>query len=403
MREIHDLEAALGNDPALWPGKKVLVRVDFNAPMREGVVTDMTRLDAALPTTHALSNAGATVILLAHYERPKGKIVPEYSLAPIAKAFAQRLGRKVAFASDCVGAIARDRVDRAAPGDVLLLENLRFHAGEEANAPDFVAQLAELGDYFVQDAFSAAHRAHASTDGLARALPSFAGLALARELHFLSQALDQPNRPVLAVVGGAKVSTKIDVLTHLSRKVDYLAIGGAMANTFLAARGHEIGKSLCERDCFEIARDIVIGAQQVGCQIILPRDVIAAREFAAAAPNRACDISELEPDEMILDCGPRFVSDLIQTMQMAKTIVWNGPLGAFETSPFERATVEAAQAAARLAASGQCIVVAGGGDTVAALNLAGVTKDFTFVSTAGGAFLEWLEGKSLPGITALWR
>lgn len=403
MHEIHDLQTALSKDPTLWAGKKVLVRVDFNAPMRDGLVTDMTRLDAAIPTTRALSEAGAIVILLAHYERPKGKIVPEYSLAPIAKAYAERLGQDVTFVSDCVGDIACSTVDRARRGEVLLLQNLRFHAGEEANAPAFVAQLAQLGDYFVQDAFSATHRAHASTEGLARALPSYAGLALARELHFLDQALGKPNRPVLAIVGGAKVSTKIDVLTHLTQKVDQLAIGGAMANTFLAAQGHEIGKSLCELDCFDIARSILLAAQVAKCEIILPQDVIAARKFAAHAPNRSCDISELESDELILDCGPKFVSHLTKIMETSRTIVWNGPLGAFETSPFDRATIAAAQAAARFAKTGQCVVVAGGGDTVAALNLAGVKQDFTFVSTAGGAFLEWLEGKSLPGIAALLR
>ncbi len=375
--------------------------MDFNAPVENGEVRDFTRLDAAIDSVKFLQRAGARTILMAHFERPKGRVVPEYSLKPIAAAFARRLGAPVAFADDCIGEPARAAITRLPEGGVLLLENLRFHAGEEANDPEFVAALAELGDLYVSDAFSAAHRAHASTEGLAHVLPAFAGEAMARELDHLERALTAPARPALAIVGGAKISSKIDVLRHLLDKVDMLAIAGGMANTFLAAQGMDVGKSLCEPDKFDNARAILAQAAGRGCRILLPVDVVAARAFAAHAPHRICDADQVGADEMILDCGPRSVDDLVAAMQGARTILWNGPLGAFELPPFDRSTIAAARAAAECAKSGAAVVVAGGGDTMAALAHAGVAGDFTFVSTAGGAFLEWLEGRILPGIAAL--
>jgi len=382
-------------------GQRALVRVDFNVPMEAGRVADATRLDAALPTIRDLAAKGAKVILLAHFDRPKGKRVPEMSLAPVAPALAERLGAPVAFAEDCIGEAAAAAVEALPEGGVLLLENTRFHAGEEANDPALVRALAALGDLYVNDAFSAAHRAHASTEGLARTLPAYAGRSMQRELEHLNRALGQPVRPVLAVVGGAKVSTKLDLLRNLVAKVDYLAVGGGMANTFLFAQGVEVGKSLCEREMAGTVREILTAAEAAGCRILLPLDVAAAREFKAHAAHRTIPAAAVGADEMILDAGPQTVAALAQAMDEAKTLIWNGPLGAFETPPFDAATMAAAREAAARAKAGRLVAVAGGGDTVAALNLAGCAEDFSFVSTAGGAFLEWMEGKDLPGVAAL--
>jgi phosphoglycerate kinase len=372
-------------------GKKVLVRVDFNVPFENGVISDDTRLRAALPTINLLREQGAKVILVAHFDRPKGKIVPEMSLAPIVPALSRLLDAPVAFATDSVGDNAKAAATAMNNGDVLLLENIRFYPGEEANDPDFAAHLAVLGDVFVNDAFSAAHRAHASTEGIAHLLRSYPGLAMERELHFLDKALGSPIHPVMAVVGGAKVSSKIDTL----------AVGGGMANTFLAARGMSVGKSLCEHDLLDLARKIEASAKDRGCTILLPVDVVAATAFAPNAPHRTCNADDVHDDEMILDAGPRAVAAMAAAMEAARTIVWNGPLGAFEMEPFDKGTMEAARTAGALAKAGRVIAVAGGGDTVSALNQAGVGEDFTFVSTAGGAFLEWMEGKPLPGVEAL--
>jgi phosphoglycerate kinase len=382
-------------------GKRVLVRVDFNVPFENGVISDDTRLQSALPTIRLLSDQGAKVILLAHFDRPKGKVVPEMTLAPIAPALSALIGGPVAFATDCIGESARATIAAMKNGDVVLLENIRFYPGEEANDPAFAADLAVLGDAFVNDAFSAAHRAHASTEGLAHLLPSYPGLSMERELTFLDKALGTPVHPVMAVVGGAKVSSKIDLLKNLVTKVDTLAVGGGMANTFMAARGQHVGKSLCEHELLDMAREIEATATSHGCTILLPADVVAATAFAPNAPHRVCDAGDVHDDEMILDAGPRAVAALAAAMEASRTIVWNGPLGAFEMEPFDIGTMEAARTAAALAKAGRVIAVAGGGDTVSALNQAGASDDFTFISTAGGAFLEWMEGKPLPGVEAL--
>jgi phosphoglycerate kinase len=382
-------------------GQRVLVRVDFNVPFENGVISDDTRLQAALPTITFLREKGAKVILLAHFDRPKGKVVREMSLGPIVATLSSLVGVAVGFAHDTIGADARAKVAAMKNSDVLLLENTRFNAGEEANDPAFSQALAALGDAYVNDAFSAAHRAHGSTEGVAHLLPSYPGLSMERELHFLDKALGKPVHPVIAVVGGAKVSSKIDLLMNLVTKVDTLAVGGGMANTFLAARGIAIGKSLCEHELLELAREIEAKASANGCAILLPTDVVAATAFAAHAPNRVCDANEVQAEEMILDAGPRAVAALAAAMEASRTIVWNGPLGAFEMEPFDIGTIEAARTAGALAKAGRAIAVAGGGDTVSALNQAGVSDDFTFISTAGGAFLEWMEGKSLPGVEAL--
>lgn len=382
-------------------GKQVLVRVDFNVPFENGVISDDTRLRAALPTINLLVAMGAKVILLAHFDRPKGKVVPEMTLAPIVPALSSLIGAPVAFATDCIGDSAKTAIATMNNGDVVLLENIRFYPGEEANDPAFGAQLASLGDAYVNDAFSAAHRAHASTAGVAELLPSYPGLSMERELAFLDKALGKPVHPVMAVVGGAKVSSKIDLLKNLVTKVDTLAVGGGMANTFLAARGMPIGTSLCEHDLLELAREIETTATAHNCTILLPTDVVAATAFAPNAPNRICDAGDVHSDEMILDAGPRAVAALAAAMEASRTIVWNGPLGAFEMEPFDSGTMEAARTAGALAKAGRVIAVAGGGDTVSALNQAGVSDDFTFISTAGGAFLEWMEGKPLPGVEAL--
>ena len=388
-------------DDADLAGKRALVRVDLNVPMQEGEVSDDTRLRAAAPTIEKLRASGATVILLAHFDRPKGKRVPEMSLAPIAVALAKVLGSPVAFADDCVGPVAASAVAALKPGDVLLLENVRFHAGEEKNDPEFAKALAANGDLYVNDAFSAAHRAHASTEGLAHLLPAYAGEQMRLELTALDKALGNPERPVMGIVGGSKVSTKLDLLRNLVTKLDKLAIGGGMANTFLYAQGHDVGASYCEKDLAETARDIIRLAGQNNCKLFLPVDIVVAEKMAPGAAARVRGLGEVDEDERILDAGPESVERLCRAMANSKTLIWNGPLGVFEIPPFDKGTMTAAHCAAELAKEGKLVAVAGGGDTVAALNAAGCADDFTFVSTAGGAFLEWMEGKELPGVAAL--
>lgn len=395
-------------DQANLQGQRALVRVDFNVPLirtegADGRVTDDTRLRAALPTIGKLRQGGAKVILLAHFDRPKGKRVPEMSLRPVVEPLAKLLGAPVAFADDCVGPTAKAAVDAMQPGDVLLLENVRFHAGEEKNDPELAAQLAANGDLYVNDAFSAAHRAHASTEGLARLLPAYAGEQMRRELVALDAALGNPKRPVLGIVGGSKVSTKLDLLDNLVGKLDRLAIGGGMANTFLAAQGIDVGASLCEHDLAETARQIMATAAEKGCELLLPIDVVTAEKVEPGVSSTVRELDAIGPADRILDAGPKTLARLIAAMDASATLVWNGPLGVFEVPPFDKATVEAAKHAADLAKGGKLVAVAGGGDTVAALNVSGVTQDFTFVSTAGGAFLEWMEGKVLPGVAALTR
>ena len=390
-------------DEAEVAGKRVLVRVDLNVPMKDGRVTDATRIDRVAGTIGELSDKGAKVILLAHFGRPKGRPDPEQSLQPIATAAETALDRRVHFASDCIGDAAAKAVAAMHDGDILLLENTRFHAGEETNDPDFARALAANGDIYVNDAFSAAHRAHASTEGLAHLLPSYAGRTMQAELDALEKGLGNPKRPVVAIVGGAKVSTKIDLLTNLVTRVDALVIGGGMANTFLAAQGIDVAKSLCEHDLAGTARDIMAAAEKAGYAIVLPSDAIVAREFKAGAESSVVAIADVPADAMILDVGPQTVKAIATWLDKAATLVWNGPLGAFEIEPFDRATVEAARFAAEQTREGLLVSVAGGGDTVAALNHAGVADDFTYVSTAGGAFLEWMEGKELPGVAALGR
>lgn len=382
-------------------GKVALVRVDFNVPMENGLVTDDTRLRAAVDTVQTLRTAGAKVVLLSHFGRPKGQRVAELSLAPIAGAFAKVLGANVSFVADCKGEHAKKAIADLKPAGVILLENTRFYKGEEKGDLDLAKEIAALGDLYVNDAFSAAHRRHVTTAVLAELLPAYAGINMEEELDALDKALGRPVRPVLAIVGGAKVSSKIELLKHLVTKVDALAIGGGMANTFLFARGYAVGKSLCERDLIDTAKEIEAIAKAAGCDILLPRDVVVAKEFKAHAAHRTCGLDEVADDEMILDAGPQSVVILATAMDVAKTLVWNGPLGAFELEPFDKATVSAAKAAAVRAKAGKLVAVAGGGDTVAALHHAGVAQDFTFVSTAGGAFLEWMEGKELPGVQAL--
>ncbi|MDP1617245.1 phosphoglycerate kinase [Phenylobacterium sp.] len=388
-------------DDADLKGQRALVRVDFNVPMHEGEVSDDTRLQAAVPTIQKLRQGGAKVVLLAHFDRPKGKVVPSMSLEPIVQALAKVLGGPVAFAADCVGEAAAAAVDALEPGDVLLLENVRFHAGEEGNDPAFAKALAANGDLYVNDAFSAAHRAHASTEGLAHILPAYAGEQMRLELSALDKALGKPERPVLGIVGGSKVSTKLDLLSHLVTKLDKLAIGGGMANTFLYAQGHEVGASYCEKDMAETARDIIRLAGQHNCKLFLPLDIVVAEKMAPGAPARVRTLGAVDEHERILDAGPETIERLCRAMDNSKTLIWNGPLGVFEMPPFDKATVSAAKHAAELVKSGRLVAVAGGGDTVAALNAAGCAEDFTFVSTAGGAFLEWMEGKTLPGVAAL--
>jgi len=387
-------------DQADVRGKRVLVRVDFNVPVENGKVADLTRIERVAPTIREIAARGGKVILISHFGRPKG-FDPKQSLKPFAPAIAEVLGRPVAFAEDCVGEKARTAVDAMRAGDVLCLENTRFHRGEEKNDPAFVAELAALGDIFVNDAFSVAHRAHASVAGLGRKLPTYAGHTMQDELDALGKVLETPIRPLAAIVGGAKVSTKLDLLGSLLAKVDILLIGGGMANTFLAALGHPVGKSLCEHELLPTAREIMAKARDKKREIVLPADVVAAKAFAANAPSRVVAVDGVAADEMILDIGPRSVEHVCSVLARVKTLVWNGPFGAFELEPFDNGTIEVAEAAAELTAAGKLISVAGGGDTVAALNRAGVTERFSYVSTAGGAFLEWLEGKALPGVEVL--
>lgn len=385
-------------------GKKVLVRVDLNVPMQEGAVSDDTRLRAAVPTIAELSDRGAIVLLLSHFGRPKGQSRPDMSTAQLVMPLHRLTGRSVRFIEDCAGPEAERAVATMLPGNVGILENTRFHLGEEKNDPELAKGMGALGDFYVNDAFSVSHRAHASTEGITHYLPSFAGRAMEAELKALERALGNPERPVAAVVGGAKVSTKLAVLGHLVNKVDHLVIGGGMANTFLAARGVGVGRSLCEHELTGEANGIFEAAEKAGCTIHLPYDVVVARELAPNPPSiRTCNVHEVSDDEMILDIGPAAVEALADALKTCRTLVWNGPLGAFEVPPFDAATVALARTAAALTKEGSLVSVAGGGDTVAALNHAGVAQDFTFVSTAGGAFLEWMEGRTLPGVAALER
>ncbi len=387
-------------DQADVRGKRVLVRVDLNVPMNNGDVSDATRIAAAAPTIKEIADKGGRVILLSHFGRPKGRD-PKESLRRVAQATAKTIGRPVAFAEDCVGEAAEKAIAALQPGQIICLENTRFHPGEEKNDKGFVASLARLGDIWVNDAFSAAHRAHASTEGLGHALPAFAGRAMQAELDALANALEQPQRPLAAIAGGAKISTKLDLLGNLLEKVDVLIIGGAMANTFLAAQGKRVGKSLIEPNLVSTARDIMEKATATGREIILPVDAVVAQKLEAHARSRVVDVSHVGDDEMILDIGPRSIEHVISVLARVKTLVWNGPFGAFEVEPFDTGTIEVAEAAAELTQAGKLVSVAGGGDTVAALNAAGVRNRFTYVSTAGGAFLEWLEGKPLPGVEVL--
>ena len=387
-------------DDAEFRDKRVLLRVDLNVPMDNGRVSDTTRIERVAPTIREIADKGGKVILLAHFGRPKGPD-PKESLRPVAAATSAILGRPVGFASDCIGPEAETAVAAMKPGDVLCLENTRFHKGEEKNDPDFVTALARLGDIWVNDAFSAAHRAHASTEGLGHKLPAFAGRTMQAELEALNRALEAPERPVVAIVGGAKVSTKLDLLGNLVARVDALVIGGGMANTFLAAQGRAVGKSLAEHDLVETARDVMAKAAANGCEIVLPVDAVVAQKFEAHAPSRAVAVDSVGAEDMILDIGPRTVEHVVSVLARAKTLVWNGPFGAFELEPFDTGTIAVAEAAAELTTAGKLVSVAGGGDTVAALNAAGVADRFSYVSTAGGAFLEWMEGKALPGVEVL--
>jgi phosphoglycerate kinase len=383
-------------------GKRAIVRLDLNVPIQDGVVTDTTRIDRVVPTLNAILDAGAAAIVLAHFDRPKGKVVPEMSLKPVVPALAKALGRPVSFVfTDWHDGKAVEAAKLARPGDVIVMENTRYHAGEEKNDAGFAKLLASLGDVFVNDAFSAAHRAHASTEGIARYVTAVAGLAMQAELEALTAALEAPKRPVMAIVGGAKISTKLDLIANLSRKVDQLVIGGAMANTFLLAQGYEVGKSLVERDMLDTARAALEAAKAANCEIVLPVDVIVATEFKAHAEHETQPVAAVDATGMILDVGPQSVSRLLKRLDEVKTVLWNGPFGAFELEPFDAGTNAVAEGVAKATADGALVSVAGGGDTVSALNQAGAAERFTYVSTAGGAFLEWLEGKALPGVEAL--
>jgi phosphoglycerate kinase len=382
-------------------GKRVLLRVDLNVPVRDGAITDLTRIRRVLPTITELAGKGARVIVCSHFDRPKGKVVPSMSLRPVAEAMAQVLDSPVAFAEDCIGPTAEAAVAALHDGGILVLENTRFHKGEEANDPAFSAALASLADLYVSDAFSASHRAHASTEGVAHLLPCYAGRLMQAEVSALDKALGHPERPVAAVVGGSKVSSKLELLGNLVAKVDVLVIGGAMANTFLAAQGIAVGKSLQEAEMHGTALDILARAKAGGCTIVLPVDAVTARRFAANPPTETVPVSAIPADAMMLDVGPATVADLTARLAAVRTLVWNGPLGAFETPPFDAATVALAKAVASATVAGDLISVAGGGDTVSALHHAGMADRMTYVSTAGGAFLEWLEGKTLPGVAAL--
>jgi len=382
--------------------KRVLVRVDLNVPMKGNEVADTTRLKAAGRTIKEISDRGGKAILLSHFGRPKGRD-PNQSLRPVAAALARVLGRAVAFASDCIGEVAEKAIAAMKPGDILCLENTRFYAGEEKNDPEFARKLASLGELFVDDAFSVAHRAHASNTGIvsAKPMPAFAGRTMQAELEMLGNVLEKPQRPLAAIVGGAKISTKLDLLGNLIEKVDVLIIGGGMANTFLAAQGKDMGKSLCETDLLPTAREIMKAAKQKRREFVLPVDAVVAQKFEANAASRVVDVDHIGADDMMLDIGPKSVGQVVSALARTKTLVWNGPFGAFEIEPFDNATIEVAETAAELTEAGKLVTVAGGGDTVAALNAAGVADRLTYVSTAGGAFLEWLEGKPLPGVEAL--
>ena len=394
LRTLDDLDVA---------GRTVLVRLDLNVPMQDGEVTDATRIERSVPTVKELLDKGAKVVVLAHFGRPKGKREPAMSLKPLCGPLGTALGRQVAFAEDCIGEAAKRAVDALRPGDVLLLENLRFHAGEEKNDPSFADELARLGELYVDDAFSAAHRAHASITGLAERLPAAAGRLMQAEVEALSRALDHPERPLAALVGGAKVSTKLQLLGNLIEKVDLLVLGGGMANTFLLARGVEVGRSLCERDMADTAREIMAKAEKKGCGIVLPTDGRIAKEFKPGAPSEVVAIEQVPGDAMILDVGPKSVALIEERLEGCRTVVWNGPLGAFEIPPFDAGTNAVARRVADLTAAGRLMSVAGGGDTLSALAHAGALERFSYVSTAGGAFLEWLEGKELPGVAVLRR
>ncbi len=382
-------------------GQRVLLRADLNVPVRDGAISDMTRIERLSPTIRELSDKGARVIVCSHFDRPKGRVVPSMSLEPMARALGEVLGRPVAFAAECIGPAATDAVQAMRDGDILVLENTRFHAGEETNDPTFVAALAAFTDVFVNDAFSAAHRAHASTEGIAHRRPAYAGRLMQAEIEALEAALTNPSRPVCAIVGGSKISTKLDLLGNLSRRVDVLVVGGGMANTFLAANGVTVGRSLQEAEMHDTARTIMAEAKRAGCEIVLPTDAVVAREFRAHAPSETVSVHAIPADAMMLDVGPNTVQALIARLPDLRTIVWNGPLGAFETPPFDAATVALAQAVAEATQQGSLLSVAGGGDTVSALRHAGVLERFSYVSSAGGAFLEWLEGKPLPGVAVL--
>jgi phosphoglycerate kinase len=388
-------------DQADVHGKRVLLRVDFNVPIQDGKVSDLTRIERVAPTIAEIADKGGKVILLSHLGRPKGAPDPKQSLRPVAAALSNILGRPVAFAPDCIGSAAEAAVGAMQPGDILCLENTRFHKEEEKNDKNFVSALAKLGDIWVSDAFSAAHRAHASTEGLGHVLPPYAGRAIEAELDALARVLERPAHPVVAIVGGAKVSSKLDLLGNLLTKVDVVVIGGAMANTFLFAQGKRIGKSLCESDLAGTAREILSSTDTAGCEILLPIDVVVAEKLAAHAPSRVVQVNDVAEEDMILDLGPSSVEHVVSTLGRSKTLLWNGPVGAFEVEPFDKATTEIAKAAAELTRAGKLLSVAGGGDIVAALNAAGTAERFSFVSTAGGAFLEWLEGKALPGVEIL--
>ena len=393
FKTIDDLDVA---------GKRVLVRADLNVPMKDGEVADATRIVRTVPTLVELADKGARVIVMSHLGRPKGRVVDSLTLRPVVAALGAALGgREVAFAADCVGPDASTVAAAMAVGDIVMVENLRFHAAEEGNDPAFAKELAALGDVYVNDAFSCAHRAHASTEAIARVLPAAAGRPMQAELEALASALESPRHPVAAVVGGAKISTKMDALGHLVDKTDLLIIGGAMANTFLLARGVNVGRSLCEHDMTDSARAIMAAAARAGCDIALPVDAVVAREFVEGAESETVPVDAIPPDAMILDLGPASVKELVHRLEGCRTLVWNGPLGAFEVSPFDAGTTALARAVARLTKEGRLLSVAGGGDTVAALAKAGAGDGFTYVSTAGGAFLEWLEGKVLPGVAAL--
>ncbi|MFT8517388.1 MAG: phosphoglycerate kinase [Acetobacter persici] len=382
-------------------GKRILLRADLNVPMQDGKISDMTRIERIVPTIRELADKGGRVIVLSHFDRPKGKVVPGLSLEPMATALATALGKPVSFMHDCIGPQAETAARSLKDGEVLLLENTRFYPGEETNAPDLAAELAKLGDVYVNDAFSAAHRAHASTAGVAEHLPSFAGRLMEAELSALDAALENPEHPVGAIVGGAKVSTKLALLENMLERVDVLVVGGAMANTFLAAKGFKVGKSLKEEDMLDTARQIIAKAQEKNCDLVLPVDVVLSEDFMAGAPTLVAPVAEIPDGWMALDVGPETVKLLKAKLAGLKTLVWNGPLGVFELPPFDEGTNAVAQEAARLTKAGSLKTIAGGGDTVSALRHAGVLEDMTYVSTAGGAFLEWLEGKVLPGLTAL--